>query len=587
MNRLLNISFKKLGYDYDFLTNIHKNLYDGGFLFEDEGKIVLALKQIRSDGGRIVILPDFDIDGISAGCVLYGGLSLLGFNVVLFDPNTTSGYGIGFADIDRIASLYPDAQAILTCDVGIGARDETVYAQSKEMWVYVTDHHIEKPGRRTADAAMDPSRNDSPLAFKGVCGAWVAWHLVRTFAMLEGDAEKLRLVDKLLLFVGLGSCGDMMPMIHDTRDAVKRSVEEFNALLDSEDMADYFGTDPDSLPDAYAAPFENLRKFHFWLIGEGKVRPGNVTDETYSFNYCPLFNSLKRMGGEMARLYEMLYVRYEWNSERRLELFSWLRDLNEERKALTAQLYGQLYGDPRQALAPYIYLVDAPAGILGLLANKIMERTGRPCMVMRPDAGRDGFAGSGRTPGWMDSGSAFDMDGIKKDGHEHSFGIFCLAAKLKDLWASLDAQYLSEQKRIASEGTAGTDPRPVVVLNGHDCYGTDYDFSVNSVDDYDVCMGYAHDIQKFRPFGDGFREPEFVLAFTNKDVQGWRTMGSDKTHLRISLDHNIGAVWFGGASFADRLASMADSEVLRLSGTFGINEFNGSVSLQFMVSGEA
>lgn len=589
MNRLLRIGFKKAGYDYEFLTRIHKNFYDGKYLFADEDRILVALQKLHASGARAVIMQDFDIDGISAGCVLYSGLSLLGFNVSILPPRTKDGYGIRFDDIDRLVATWPDAKAVITCDVGCASRDEAVYAQSKELWFYVTDHHIEKPGHRTADAMMDPSAYDSDVPFKGVCGAWVAWHLVSTYAKLAAGPETQALIDKLLLFVGLGSCGDMMPMIHDTRSAVKASIAEFNKLLDCDDVGEYLGVDPDSLPQAYVAPFENLRALHFDLMHKKMVKEGDVTDETYSFSYCPLFNSVKRMGGDMRQVHALLFQRYDWGDTRRTELFDWLTGLNDKRKATTALLYGQLYGDPRQALAPYVYLVDADPGILGLLANKIMEQTGRPCLVLRPEPEKDGYAGSGRTPGWFSAGGLFETDGVHTDGHEHSFGAFVREDRLMDFWKAADARYASEAARYAKE-SSGPDPRPVVVMNGRSAYGSDYDFSINGVDDYDVCMEYAHEIQKYRPFGDCFREPEFIIRFTPKDVVTSRAMGSDNSHLRVVLDHNITCVWFGGAAFLKKLgAAHGDdtSSVFGFSGTFSVNRWNGAESLQFMVSGEA
>lgn len=586
MNELLRLGFGRLGYDYDFLTRINRSVYHDKYLFRGEGDICLKLRALKACGKRVVVLPDFDMDGISAGCVLFAGLSLFGFPVSLYEPDPSGGYGFRKSDIDAILEQWPDAGMVLTCDVGVAEEFAVAYAKAMGLTVCVTDHHIEKPGKRVdADAVMDPCRYDETAPFKGVCGAWVAWHFVQTYASLSGSDTTRELCRKLVLFTGLGSCGDLMPMIHDTRAAVSASVLEFNRLLDADDVSAYFGCPADVLPEAYTAPFENIRALHYFLIDCGKVRPGDVTDETYSFTYCPMFNSVRRMGEKMSGVYSMLYKRHAWNSIERLTLFRWLCDLNDGRKALVGELYGKLYGADDQALAPYIYLVDAAPGVLGLLAAKLMERNGRPCLVLRPDPARKGFSGSGRTMDWMDAGSMFAVDGVTTDGHEHAFGAFVRQDVLMTLWGRMDAQYLSEHARHDACCRSMPDPRPRIYV-GKPGMAVPCDFEVSSPDGYDVCMDYAYEIQKFRPFGNSFREPEFILMFHGSGVDSARTMGSDKQHLSLDLGHGVRAVWFGGAGFLERLSAGGPDTVYALSGVFGLNEFRGSTSLQFMVSAE-
>lgn len=587
MNELLRISFKKMGYDYDHLTDISKSRYGPGYLFKGETELCLALKDIRARKDRIVVLPDFDMDGISAGAVLFSGLSLLGFRVSLYQPVPNNGYGFKQDDIDTIMRRWPDVKAILTCDVGIAADFAISYAMSYGIRVLVTDHHVEKPGKRVdAEAVMDPCRYDETAEFTGVCGAWVAWHLITTFASLSGNSLQQELCRKLVLFVGLGSCGDLMPMIHDTRQAVLASTAEFSKLMAADDLSAYFGCDAAALPEAYSAPFDNMKAFHAFLAGFGKADDKAVTDEDYSFLYCPMFNSVRRMGQQMDNVYAMLYQRHVWNSLDRLTLFRWLYDLNDARKKTVAALYAQLENDSRQALAPYIYLVDAVPGVLGLLAAKLMDRFGRPCLVLRPEPAKHGYSGSGRVPHWMDKGAMLDVKGVTHDGHDRAFGVFVPESSLMGVWNSMDARYVSEFNRHTAERGSVPDKRTTVCIGGHAACG-DYDFSVTSVDDFDTCMDYAMEVRKFRPFGTDFPEPSFVLKFLKSDIIGSRKMGSDNTHARLSFDTNFQAVWFGGAHFLDEIESDGPGTAYALEGKFGVNTFNGSTSLQFMISGRA
>ena len=364
MNRLLRDSFLHKGYTYEYLTDIFRDVYGQNYIFEDEGQLVLALKKIHDSGRHVVVYPDFDMDGISAGCILYAGLSLFGFRVSLFAPRTDRGYGMEPEDVERLVSEFPDVSAVITCDVGIAAMDAIARARSHGLKVLVTDHHPETM-RTSASVIVDPSRIGSQAEFKGVCGAYVALHVMRLYADLTGNEAVKALIEKLTLFAGLGSRGDAMPVIHDTRSVVRRSVELFNQLLDCEDVSEFFGCSVEMLPDVYVAPFENLRALHYYMLREGKVQGGDLTEETYDFKYCPLFNSIKRMGSDIRLLYDLLYTRYPWerNTERE-DLCSWIVENNETRKAAIKQIYESLAQDASQAYAPYIYLADAkPAGI--------------------------------------------------------------------------------------------------------------------------------------------------------------------------------------------------------------------------------
>ena len=582
MNHLLKMSFDKYGYTYDFLTSIHKSKYDGEYLFQDEDKLILALKDIHDKKQKLVVIPDFDIDGISSGNIFYGGLSLLGFDVELYMPDVNNGYGFDCDDIDKILSLWPDTHAILTCDVGITCNDAIVYAQSKELWVYVTDHHIEKK-RSTADAIVDPSRLDSTSDFIGVCGAYMAYHVMTLYACMTGNVAIKSLMSHLVLFASLGSCGDLMPVIHDTRKVIVDGLAEFNRLLDCETMDEYFMCSADQLPDAYVAAFENLRRFHFWLLRHGYMHPGDVTDVDYGFTYCPIFNSVKRMGESLQNVYDFFHTRYEWNDETFDDLAQWFWDLNKERKELVTYEFQRLLEDENQLFAPYVYVSKARPGILGLLAMKLTGVTGLPCMVVQEY--ENVYSGSGRTPSWF-SGALLGFDGVTVDGHEHAFGISIDRSKCMDYVNYLKQTSEAELARLESEASVGEgvlDPRLIVCVDGHISYG-DYDFSINDVNDYDVCVDYTYEIAKMRPFGNGFPEPEFLLKFTKKDIESYRLMGLDQSHLRICLSHNIKIVMFGMAGYEKAFDTNAEDYVYTVSGKFSMNDFNGSTSLQFMVS---
>lgn len=576
-NRLLVTGFRRLGYTPEYLTRMCEPLYGDRYLFKDEDRLLLALKRAYDAGSKICILPDFDMDGIAAGCILYAGLSLMGFDPWLYEPDTQAGYGIGQRDIDELLRKQPGTSIILTCDVGIGAEDAIAYAVSKGLAVYVTDHHPEK-SRTAAGIIVDPSRMDEPSGFKGVCGAYVAWHLLTRYSLLACGPEVQMLIRKLSVFACLGSVGDSMPVTHDTRDAITSGLKEFNGLLRADDMDEYFGVSAESLPDAFAAPFENLRQLHFHMAQDGKVPFEKVDHTDIGFKYCPMFNSFKRMGSDIGFLYRYMYTRRDIRDGEGLRLREALLDLNDRRKKLGQDLYAKLSSDPGQTLAPYIYICDAFSGMLGPIASRMMSSNGLPCLVLRRDG--DVFRGSGRTPAWFEGGfgdnGIFTGDGVQADGHEHAFGIYADEGALRGLRDAM--------AKASKQGHTAVDYSKCVrvAVNGHS-NGKAADLSLETPDDYDTLMDYTREVRYFEPFGEGLEEPMFLMSFNKNDVVDTRLMGGGKQHLKLDMGHGVSAVWFNGAGFLDRLNAAPARTVFTIYGKPSINEFRGNTSLQFMI----
>lgn len=598
MNPLLEKSFEKLGYNADFLRDINQPKYHK-HVFLDENGLILSLRRLHQERAHIVILPDFDMDGISAGCIFYAGLDLLGFQVDLYAPDPKNGYGFTRRDIDRIYEEYPDCRAILTCDVGITCNKALAYAKQKYgCLVLVTDHHQEDPDDPIiADFAVDPSRLQDPSEFKGVCGAYMAWHVVNLYAQMVGNQAIIALVKHLLLFVSLGSVGDLMPLWHDTREAVREGLREFNTLVDADSLEEYFGCSLSLLPSIYFRVFANIRDFHYYLRDNRLISDPEITTTTYGFTYCPMFNSFKRMGEDLGFLYVVLYGNLgtscgdkrlsirETRPEFHDNICSYITGLNQMRKDLVEQYYQKLVHDKKQVFAPNIYITDAPAGLLGLLAMKLMQHNDmEPCIVLYSDGCY--CNGSGRVPEFIPP-EDFRPEYVKLSGHSHAFGIQLALGKLPEYKDLLHDCY---ERSLAQAAGADRDERGLIHMIGtcnlavsiNHC--VDSDFDVSRVEDYDTCVDYTYAVHEYEPFGRGFERPEFDLYFRKSDVKNYFKMGKTQAHLKIVLDHNIYAVFFNGASYTDIIEQALDSDVLGFSGTFEMNHFNGSSMLQFRVT---
>ena len=179
----------------DVCTNEEIDMYLGGdissmhdaHLLKDADKCVDILTDKIQAGKKIHIIGDYDIDGICSTTILYKGLKAAGADVTFAVPDRIiDGYGINEHLIDEAYNNGTDT--IITCDNGIAAIEQIKYAKEKGMTVIVTDHHdipfdfvdgekIHKVPR--ADAIVNPKQEDCPYPFDKLCGAGVAFKVIK------------------------------------------------------------------------------------------------------------------------------------------------------------------------------------------------------------------------------------------------------------------------------------------------------------------------------------------------------------------------------------------------------------------------
>ena len=120
MPKLIDIFCERRGITTDYMAEINSSAC-GTLMDIDEAADFL--RDACKSRQRLVVIPDFDMDGIMSGVVGYAGFSELCFNTALFIPNPSMGYGLSVAEADRLMREYPDTKYAVTCDVGISEYD--------------------------------------------------------------------------------------------------------------------------------------------------------------------------------------------------------------------------------------------------------------------------------------------------------------------------------------------------------------------------------------------------------------------------------------------------------------------------------
>lgn len=498
MNKFMEQFLAKRGYSSDYLKKIECGFYPP--LLNSEA-LCARLHRLKENQDCIVVLPDFDMDGIMSGVVGLAGLCQLGFNVQLYTPDPKKGYGFNDQTIDEIVEWYPDVKAILTCDVGITCFEGIEHAKELGLEVLVTDHHLEGNRKPAADCIVDPCQKEDSYPHL-ICGAFVLWQILNTYAHTYGTLSDQKKIQLLRIFAGFGTISDMMPMLYENRCLVKEALRMAQLL--------YSNGNPWYLNTITGHPvFTNAFRGMFFLLNELAAnktfeKMTDIEEETVAFTIAPMFNSMKRLGLPSDHAFDVFFRQ---TCEEQVQAVRFLIEANEKRKQLISEKLEAIKGADNP-FAPYIYLADCESGVCGLLAAKMVEETKLPCFVIHE--GTDGtWRGSARVPKDMPVFETLQTNGFTPAGHEAAFGI-----SMKDF---------SEVQRLYS-----------VMQNGQFAQfqkpeESDVTIPAGELDLHGLKEFFA-DLLKMKPFGPEFKKPKIRMAIWPEFVQ--LICFKEKKHLK-------------------------------------------------------
>lgn len=558
---LMEKTFENRGYSDEFLSSIEAGSQNP---MKDADLLCAKLNEIRKQNLRITMLSDFDMDGICAGVIGYAGLAELGFNVSLFIPDPTDGYGFTPRTIGKLMAAYPDTQAILTGDVGVTCFDGVSAARSFGVRMLVTDHHNPEYEEQdegiavllpSAEAVVDPMRLDDGYEHGEVCGAYVLWYCLYQYANLYGDRYMQEQIRRLKVFAGIGTVSDSMPMLYENRETVRDAVGILRMLY-SENSD--FVVNHITGHDVYRRAFYGLYQTLSYLAGVGTIQSGSDIDEDLLGYYlAPMFNSVKRMGGDMSRAFGVFF------GANSLDDVAYLYELNEQRKNEVKKKLAQLQAVD-QPYQPYVWFSDAIPGVLGLLAQHMRELTGLPCLVVNPD---NNYSGSGRCPDWYNFLSRTKSISIYAAGHEQAFGVSLSdEATVQTLCGFLE----QDVEQLRSEGELQEAVyHPDFVIDPHG--SGDIKLDILSF------LEYLSELRRYHPFGNGFQKPDILLYVYPKESVIER-IGSAKQHLKIRMAHGFEVLLWNQAQLFDDFRS---AELVRIRGSLSLSQFMDRYTVTF------
>jgi single-stranded-DNA-specific exonuclease len=485
----------------------------------------LILRHVER-GSAIAVHGDYDVDGVCSTAVAVEALQGLGANVHARLPSRTEdGYGLSEPTVHQLHSR--GIGLLITADCGIGSTAEVALARSLGMDVIVTDHH--RPGPELPDCpVVHPAVCGYPCAT--LCATGVIYKLCQAlYAQAERDpAELTRQLD----LVAMATVADLVPLVGENRTLVK---EGLRALA---------GTDRPGLRA---------------LMKVAGVEPQSVGEHTIGFVLAPRINAAGRLYRADAAL-ELVLTK---DPDRGLQVAQELDAINTERRSVETRILfeaeGQLSaGSEEQRQQPLHVLAgeDWHAGVIGIVASRLVERYHRPFVLVALDESGIG-RGSGR------SISAYDLHaGLAACAHRlRRFGGHRMAAGLE-----VEARHL-DLFRAGLVAHARTHLRPEDLVSVE---------RVDAIVPGDVVgLGLAEELDRLRPFGMG--NPGVNLLVPAARVSDVRPMGEGR-HARLTVNSagvNTRAVVFGAG---DRLVAKEHAERRHdLVGRLEANEWGGAI----------
>ena len=332
----------------------------------DMEKAVTIVRRAIDKGKKILVFGDYDCDGITATVLLYEYLEGEGANVCYYIPERLNeGYGLSMKTMEMVISS--GIELIITVDNGISAVEEADYAAELGIDLIITDHHLPPETLPKAIAVVDPRREDDTSPFKGLCGAGVAFKLC---AALDGCPPE-EMLDYCGDLAAVGTVADVMPLTGENRTLVKAGLRQLQ------------NTDRPGLEA---------------LLEEVGLAGKPVTAENVSYAIAPRINAAGRMDNAVTALQLVMCE----DPDRAAELAHKLNEINTKRQETELQIFKaaqELLEQEPERLEDRVMLLwgrDWHPGVIGIVASRLVERTGRPVIVVTIDEHGE-CKGSGRS----------------------------------------------------------------------------------------------------------------------------------------------------------------------------------------------
>ncbi len=489
-----------------------------------------AVKRIRraiDAGESVAVYGDYDVDGITATCLVTDYLQHKGLKCVPYIPDRNEeGYGLNCAALDSLRQ--EGVSLLITVDCGITAIEEAEHTRQIGLDMIVTDHHECKSGCvPDAVAVIDCKQEGNRYPNPDLAGVGVALKLV---CAVEGDDEAM--LERYADLVAVGTVADVMPLVGENRYLVRRGLEMLSR---------------DTRP-GFAA-----------MLREAGVDPERITASSIGFSLAPRLNAAGRLG-QATKAADLLMCA---DLEKAAALAAELCELNRKRQSIETEIWRDALSklEGKTPDGPIVLASDRwHQGVIGIAASRLAEQFSLPAIMvcLSGDHGK----GSCRSYGGFNLFAALSACSehlLGFGGHALAAGMTIRSDKLQAFRAALSDYYKKNRPEPQPEVSCDLLIRDPALLS----------------------LENVRELDRLEPYGNGNPKPVFclydVLVESADQVGGGR-------HLKLRV--RLGQTRLEGIFFSHSAQALgiAEGDRVDIAFTPQVNEFRGHCSVQLVVS---
>ena len=552
------------------------------FLMKDMDKAVERLHQAITQGEKILIYGDYDVDGTTAVALMYRFLErimdngrsqseLMDGTECLMDngsireasnthyplPNSkasnidyyipdryTEGYGVSTQGIDYAAAN--GCGLIITLDCGIKAVEKVAYAASKGIDVIICDHHTPGDELPKAVAVLNMKRDDCPYPYKDLSGCGVGFKLAQAYTqryLIEAKGnEAIRLSGERLLpllqLLAMSIASDIVPITGENRILAHFGIQQLNK-----------------------APFTGLSA----IMQVASIEAKTLTINDLVYKIGPRINACGRMKSGRAAVELLLTDDPDFARQQAEEVNHHNEDRRDCDTETTKEALAQLQEDPTFAnrRSTVVYAPHWHKGVVGIVASRLTETYYRPTIVLT--AGENGIiSGSARSVGGFDIYAAIDscLDLLTNfGGHKFAAG---LSMHIDNLPA-----FCERFEHYVATHIREDQLQPTLQIEAELQLG-------------DITKQFYNVLRHLEPFGPGNPRPLFVSRrlINHRDT---RAVGKEREHLRLDVTDRLNAITGIAFGRADMAGYIQNGNPVDICYELNENTFNHYTTIQMMV----
>ncbi|MBD5806032.1 single-stranded-DNA-specific exonuclease RecJ [Limosilactobacillus walteri] len=499
-------------------------------LLHDMDKAIDRIEKAVENQEQITVYGDYDADGITSTALMYEALMSIGANVNYYVPNRfKDGYGPNMAAYQRL--IENGTQLFVTVDNGVSGKEVIDKVVESGVDVIITDHHELPPDLPNATAIVHPRYPESNYPFPDLSGVGVAFKVAWA---LTGDFP----VEQLDL-VAIGEIADVVNVTDENHALISSGIQQLR---------------------------QGMRPGLAALMSLANISPTNLTGQDIGFGIAPRLNAL----GRIADANDGVQLLTSLDEDEAQQLAKEVDQANKKRQELVANIMTEANQQAQSAQnqnRKVLVIVgkDWHQGVLGIVASRIMNETGKPTIIVSIDQNSPKLAkGSGRSP---ESFNLFKALNAHRDifsafgGHPAACGL------------SLSIDNLSTLEQAVEKETENQNFDPSIKQN--------LPIALTLTPE-EISQQLYNDIQNIAPFGPGNDEPIFNM--NDVKVTDVRTMGQEKQHLKFSIRSDkadLSVVAFGKGNIASLLSSPTGK--ISIAFKISINEWRGRKNIQLML----